>query len=118
MVSFCKLRSKMALALGMAFHELATNATKYGALSNGTGRIRLSWKITNASESAMLRLRWTETGGPLVAKSRRQGFGSRLIARGLAHELNGDVQLRYHPSGVVCAMDLPPATEREMKYVL
>jgi signal transduction histidine kinase/CheY-like chemotaxis protein len=107
-----RLRPKVALALGMVFHELATNAAKYGAFSNGTGRVRLAWKVADAPPSAMLRLRWSESGGPSVAKPRRQGFGSRLIERGLAHELNGEVQLRYDPSGVVCTMDLPLTTER------
>jgi signal transduction histidine kinase/DNA-binding response OmpR family regulator len=107
-----RLRPKVAVALGMAFHELATNAAKYGAFSNGTGQVRLAWEVANAPPPAVLRLRWSETGGPPVTKPRRQGFGSRLIARGLAHELNGDVQLRYDPSGVVCTMDLPLATER------
>jgi two-component sensor histidine kinase len=107
-----RLRPKVAVALGMALHELATNAAKYGAFSNGTGQVRLAWEIANAPLPAVLRLRWSETGGPPVTKPRRQGFGSRLIARGLAHELNGDVQLRYDPSGVVCTMDLPLTSER------
>jgi two-component sensor histidine kinase len=97
--------------------ELATNAAKYGALANGTGQAHLAWEVANTPEPAVLRLRWSVTGGPPVAKPRRQGFGSRLIARGLAHELNGDVQLRYDP-GVVCVMELPIAIERGMKYVV
>ncbi|HJU20753.1 MAG TPA: ATP-binding protein [Stellaceae bacterium] len=102
-----RLPPKAAVALGMAFHELATNAAKYGALSNEAGQIRVAWDVVNSSQPAVLRLRWTETGGPPVTKPRRQGFGSRLIERGLARELNGDVQLRYDPSGIVCSLDFP-----------
>jgi PAS domain S-box-containing protein len=108
-----RLRPTLALALGMAFHELATNAAKYGALSNAAGQVRLAWEVVHTSGPAVLRLHWTETGGPLVEKPPRQGFGSRLIERGVAHELNGDVQLRYEPSGIVYTLNVPLTAERE-----
>ena len=92
-----------ALALAMLLHELATNATKYGALSTPTGRVRLTW--TFASDERAVRLIWTETGGPPVAAPERQGFGSRLIARAL-RDLQGSAALRYEPDGVVCEMRL------------
>ena len=92
-----------ALALAMLLHELATNATKYGALSTATGRVRLTW--TFDADERIVRLTWTETGGPPVAPPARQGFGSRLIARAL-RDLRGAVALRYEPAGVVCDMHL------------
>jgi two-component sensor histidine kinase len=87
----------------MLLHELATNATKYGALSTPTGRVRLNW--TFASGERAVRLVWAETGGPPVTAPARQGFGSRLIARAL-RDLQGSAALRYEPDGVVCDMHL------------
>src|SRR6185437_5342216 len=76
------LTPKAALALGMAFHELATNAAKYGAFSKPRGRVRVAWEVQGSSQP-MLRLTWTESGGPKVAKTGHKGFGSTLIERGL-----------------------------------
>ncbi len=92
-----------ALALAMLLHELATNATKYGALSTPAGRVRLTW--TFARDERVVRLAWTETGGPPVAPPERQGFGSRLIARAL-RDLQGSAVLRFEPAGAVCDMTL------------
>ena len=98
-----RLRPKSALALGMAFHELATNAAKYGALSNESGSVRIAW----TAGEGHLRLRCTERGGPSVAPPTRKGFGSRLIERGLARELDGTVSLTHAPRGVVCEIAMP-----------
>lgn len=106
-----RLPPKQALALGMAFHELATNAAKYGALSNETGHVRLAWTIGEGR----LRLAWQEHGGPPVQPPSRRGFGSRLIERGLAHELDGRVRLDYAGDGVMCAIDMPlPGTGAQL----
>lgn len=96
-----------ALALGIAFNELATNAVKYGALSNAAGSILIEWKIEPAPEGSRLILHWQEKNGPPVAPPSRKGFGSRMIERGLAHELEGTVQLDYRSDGVVCTMNIP-----------
>lgn len=104
-----RLRPKTALALAMAFHELASNAAKYGALSSETGRVTVDW----ARAGDRLCIVWRENGGPPVAPPSRRGFGSRLIERGLAHELNGTVRLDYRPEGVVCTIDIPAPTEGE-----
>jgi two-component sensor histidine kinase len=96
-----------ALALGIAFNELATNAVKYGALSNAAGSILIEWRIEPAPEGGRLILHWREKNGPSVAPPSRKGFGSRMIERGLAHELEGTVQLNYRPDGVVCTMNIP-----------
>jgi len=92
-----------ALAMAMLLHELATNATKYGALSTPTGRVRLTWTFDEAER--LVRLIWTESGGPPVEAPSRHGFGSRLIARAL-RDLQGAAGLRFEPLGVVCEMHL------------
>ena len=102
-----RLSPKATLALGIAFHELATNAVKYGAFSNETGSILIAWTIEPTPDGNRLILRWQEKGGPPVKPPTRKGFGSRVIERGLAHELEGKAQLDYRPDGVVCTIDIP-----------
>lgn len=100
-----RFRPKIALALGMAFHELATNAAKYGALSTSAGRIVITWSTADDR----LRLQWRERGGPAVVPPEKKGFGSRLIERGLAYDLDGSVRLDYAPAGVTCDIEMPLA---------
>jgi two-component sensor histidine kinase len=100
-----RLAPNIALALSMAFHELCTNAAKYGALSNDTGRITIDWGLFEAADGRRLRIRWEESGGPPVRKPARIGFGSRLIKRSLAYELGGDVLIEYPATGVVCTIE-------------
>ncbi|MDX2263399.1 MAG: PAS domain-containing protein [Hyphomicrobiales bacterium] len=95
------LSPKQALALSMALHELATNAVKYGALSTSRGRIDVSWSVTRDRDGGDLTLTWTERGGPTVAPPQRKGFGSRLIERSLALDLNGEASIHYEAAGVV-----------------
>ena len=104
-----------ALALGIAFNELATNAMKYGALSNATGSISVEWKIEQAAEGNRLALHWQERGGPTVTPPSHKGFGSSVIERGLAHELQAITHLDYRPDGLVCTMNIPapPDTHNE-----
>jgi two-component sensor histidine kinase len=98
------LDPKRALALGMAFHELATNAAKYGALANKTGTVNVRWAIE--PDGRMLKLHWEERGGPAVAEPERRGFGLRLIEHGLARELSGKVTLDFRPQGLLCEWDM------------
>jgi PAS domain S-box-containing protein len=106
-----RLGPKAALALGMAFHELATNAAKYGALSDPGGRVALTWRADAlGAENRALHLLWEETGGPPVHAPARRGFGSRLVERGLARELRGTVHLDFAPQGVRCTIEFPLAT--------
>jgi len=98
---------KSALALGIAFNELATNAVKYGALSNAAGSILIEWTMETTSAGQQLLLNWKEKDGPTVAPPAHKGFGSRVIERGLAHELEGTIHLDYKPDGLVCTMDIP-----------
>jgi two-component sensor histidine kinase len=97
----------MALALAMALQELATNAVKYGALSNDTGEIAIEWGLAGTKAPPCLHLRWEESGGPPVQVPKRRGFGTRLIERSLALDLEGDVEIRFAPTGVVCTVNAP-----------
>jgi two-component sensor histidine kinase len=98
--------------LGIAFHELATNAVKYGAFSNAAGSILLAWTIAPTPEGDRLILRWQEKDGPPVTPPTRKGFGSRVIERGLANELEGTVKLDYRLDGVVCTINIPASDRR------
>lgn len=104
------LTPNATVALGLAIHELVTNAVKYGALSVPGGSVAVAWSAPAAcgqdGAGRRLHLSWTETGGPPVAPPARRGFGSRLIESGLARELGGTAQIAFAPEGVHCAMDL------------
>jgi len=101
------LNSKAGIALGLAFHELTTNAAKYGALSKSTGQVRITWRVERSSEPHTLHLKWRETGGPSVKKTNKKGFGSAVIQRGLTLDLDGDVEVDFEPGGLVYVIKLP-----------
>ena len=102
-----QLSARLALALGMVFHELATNAAKYGALSDG-GRLSVTWSV-DASDD--LSLDWREMGGPPALPPARKGFGSRLIERSITGELQGRIQMDYATTGLACRFTVPLARE-------
>lgn len=102
-----QLPPKTALALGIALNELATNATKYGALSNATGQLLVQWTIKAEPQGKWLVIAWKESGGPSVASPKRRGFGSQVLERGLAMEIQAKVSLYYHASGLQCTIDIP-----------
>jgi len=104
-----RLQPRIALALAMAVQELATNAVKFGALSNESGEVQVRWTVDHAASPHRLDLRWEETGGPPVTVPHRRGFGSRLVERNLAQELDGAVRIDFIPTGVVCTIDVPLA---------
>ncbi len=106
-----RLGPNAAVTLNMAFHELATNAAKYGSLSVGGGRVFVSWTIERTGDPNALVIDWRESGGPPVVASTRRGFGSRLLEQGLAREFDGDVQLTFATEGVSCRMRLPLSTK-------
>jgi two-component sensor histidine kinase len=91
---------KHALSLSLALHELATNATKYGALSCSEGRVNLRWGI----QRGMLQLDWEEAGGPPVAPPTKKGFGTRLLKELVSRDLGGNAQLFYDIAGVRCSI--------------
>jgi two-component sensor histidine kinase len=98
------LSPRLAVVLSMILHEIATNAAKYGALSNETGTVVLDWEIIEASAGRQLRLIWTETGGPPVIAPVQRGFGSRLIERSARDQLGGEATVDFLPRGVVCTV--------------
>ena len=96
------LNSEKSLAVSMMLHELATNAVKYGALSNSSGRISVEWKLL---DHVRVELRWKERGGPKVVQPDRRGFGSRLIERSLSNQ-SGKTHMSYDPRGVECVIEV------------
>jgi two-component sensor histidine kinase len=98
------LTPRLAVVLSMILHEIATNAAKYGALSNETGSVALDWEVIAGSGGPKLRLGWTEAGGPLVTAPVQRGFGSRLIERSARDQLGGEATVDFLPRGVVCTV--------------
>jgi PAS domain S-box-containing protein len=96
---------KVAVSLVMAFHELATNAAKYGALSNSSGHVHVDWTVIEGPQPRTLHVNWREEGGPRVKVPRKKGFGSRLI-NSLSNETYGKVRMEYAPTGLVCSFSI------------
>lgn len=96
------LSARAAQVIGMALHELATNAVKHGALSGEAGEVRIAWSLEDADET--FRFAWTESGGPAVAQPGTRGFGSTLIVDQPRYALGAEVESRFAPSGLVYAM--------------
>jgi len=92
--------SDRVTALALALHEMATNASKYGALSVPEGRVDIAWHLDRAAGGPLFRFDWRESGGPLVVPSDRRGFGSFLVTQALPQEFGGDVALDHLPAGV------------------
>jgi two-component sensor histidine kinase len=86
-------------------HELATNAVKYGALSNEIGQVRVVWQTLAAGPSKRFRLCWTESGGPPVRPPAQRGFGSLLIERAMQNHL-GQARLDFEPQGLICSIEI------------
>ncbi|MBU0794386.1 MAG: CHASE domain-containing protein [Alphaproteobacteria bacterium] len=93
-----------ALSIGLALHELLTNATRYGALSTDEGEVRLHWSVVDDEK---ISVSWEERGGPPVAEPAKRGFGLNLIERALAHELGTPIRIEFPPSGLRCEFDIP-----------
>ncbi len=103
-----RLSARRARMFGLALHELATNAAKYGALCGSDGTVRLAWHVdeTPAGEGR-ISLIWQERGGPAVTPPDRKGFGTRLLQDVIAHELNGEAKLVYESAGFSYELDFP-----------
>jgi two-component sensor histidine kinase len=102
-----QLKPEAAQSLGLALHELATNAAKYGALSRVRGRVSISWKKLPAEQSGAIELHWTESKGPKVTGPKRSGFGSMVIEHNLARALEAEVNLTFDPDGLKCRVIIP-----------
>jgi two-component sensor histidine kinase len=93
----------------MSFFELATNAVKYGALSNATGTVSIQWSLTQESDP-QFRLSWQERNGPTVETPRRYGFGNEVMVQMVEHALDARVQLDLNPLGLRWRVAAPAAT--------
>jgi PAS domain S-box-containing protein len=99
---------RVALTMAMVFHELTTNAVKYGALSVPAGRVEVMWRVVQgSSQPALLWIEWREHGGPSVTAPARQGFGSRFIEGSVTAELQGTARLHFDAAGLRCTMEMP-----------
>lgn len=105
-----RIHAEAVQALGMVFHELATNAAKHGALSVPAGRVTVAWIVDEAE--AVLHLRWAEAGGPPPGFPARRGVGSRVIEATVTGQLGGSVDRRWPEEGLVCDIVLPLARTR------
>lgn len=99
------LRPEAAQSLGLALHELATNAAKYGALSRPGGRVAIEWR--KVPDHGGLEILWRESNGPKVGEPRRRGFGSMVIEHNLARALDADVEMKFAPDGLICRVAVP-----------
>ncbi|MBZ9774999.1 sensor histidine kinase [Mesorhizobium sp. CO1-1-8] len=103
------LEPKFALSMSIAIHELCTNAAKYGALSNTTGRVEVSWSVLAESTTRTLKFAWQEADGPAVRAPDHRGFGTSVIERTLTREHDAEVKLDFFPTGVRCEILAPLA---------
>jgi two-component sensor histidine kinase len=107
-----ELSAPMAVPFGMIFHELFTNAAKYGALSNSDGYITVTWSVSHEDGKSRLHLIWQEHNGPAIDRPQRKGFGTILI-EGVASDLGGPVDIDYDPRGLVLKMVVPLRTVQD-----
>jgi len=101
------LPARAALVFAMTFHELATNASKYGGLSASGGTVQVSWRVAKSAVAPFLRIDWSERGGPKVEKPARDGFGLSFVKRSVAYELHGNAELTFKPAGLQCRIEVP-----------
>lgn len=102
-----QINSTYAEAIGLALHELATNAVKYGAWSVPTGKVTVSWTVERSEEGATLTLIWSERGGPAVEPPSRKGFGTTITERMVGRSVNGAATIEYAPEGVTWRLECP-----------
>ena len=107
-----RLPPKLAAMLALIFHELATNAAKYGALSVSSGRVRIKWNINGS----FVKMNWVESDGPVVAPPTRRGFGTRLLRKAL-DPFHGVIESTYGARGLTCdiSFDIPKESERSAR---
>lgn len=102
-----KLSPSAAQGIGMALHELATNASKYGAFSNHNGSVAITWQILDTDAGKYFELLWQEFDGPSVVPPKRKGFGTIVIERMASHAVQGEVELVYAPEGIRWKLTAP-----------
>lgn len=101
------LSPNAVVTMNMVFHELTTNAIKYGSLSQDRGTVKIEWKLVDGQ----LAISWKEFGGPLVNSPVSSGFGTRLIERGAMRELGGAAKMIYDSDGFKCLMTIPVSSK-------
>lgn len=102
-----KLTPKQAVAFSMVTTELATNAIKFGALSNAVGSVEVSWDVKERDSGKSIEFCWRELDGPPVEAPSKKGFGTRLIESGISHDLEGRSSVDFEPAGLVCCLTTP-----------
>ena len=107
-----ELAADLAVPVGMALHELATNAAKHGALSVPTGRVEVTWELRTVEGVRKIHLEWRERGGPPVQASEREGFGSTLLRKVLPMQVNAEVDVQFDPEGLRCWIEAPLVERR------
>jgi PAS domain S-box-containing protein len=106
-----RISPKATVALSMVLHELAANATRYGALSIPAGRVTLAWATDAGKRGTNMILNWRESGGPPVVEPERRGFGLRLVERSIMQELSGNADIAFAPTGLLCILSFPVGGE-------
>ena len=101
------LASELAVPVGMALHELATNAIRHGALADPDGRVEVTWSLADAPDGRVLRWTWNEHDGPPVELPTREGFGSQLLNRVLTLQVGAEVAIAFDPGGLRVTVDVP-----------
>jgi PAS domain S-box-containing protein len=109
------LQARLVLPLSMVLHELATNASKYGALSTPSGHVAMSWRLFD--DNQRLELTWQERGGPAVEESRSRGFGTTLIERVVRFDLDGEANLDFPADGARCVLSFALSAETSPRNV-
>jgi PAS domain S-box-containing protein len=105
------LSERIAGGLALAFHELATNACKYGALSLEEGKISLAWTLSKKGKDVFVNMEWQEAGGPSVSPPLSEGFGKMVIRQSVAREPGGQVTFDYRPEGLRCLFEFQIAQQ-------
>ena len=101
------LKPEAAQSLGLAFHELTTNAAKYGSLGQPKGRLSVRWRALGPSEGGGTEILWVESEGPTVADAKNRGFGSMAVEQNLRRALDAEVELQFLTKGLRCRIVLP-----------
>ncbi len=104
---FVQVSGQATLGLALALHELATNAAKYGALSNSEGKVDIRWVVEGDEENALFNFYWMESGGPAITVPTKKGFGSRMIEFTVASQFRGEAKSDYRPSGLIFEIVAP-----------
>jgi two-component sensor histidine kinase len=104
-----RINATAAQSIGMALHELSVNAGKYGALSNGSGKVRIDWAVEDGPAGKQFSLSWRESGGPPVTEPDRSGLGSLILSRLVEQSLGAEVKLDYPRQGLCWSLTAPLA---------